>query len=365
MAVPDDRGLEVALLEEVPSRAPAPPVERRPARWPWAVAAAAVLAALALLRTGDGGGEPGAAEPDLPDRLVTAGDLQWAVRVPGVAGRHPAIAGDTVVVATDDGRLVGLGRGRGDQRWTAPAAGPDPTEPVAFGPYIVTASGATMTAVLAAGGSPGWTMALPSPVELKPAVAGSRLVVVADDGRVWGVDGHRGRVLWELAVAPPVPLPPVADDGTAVVAGGRGGLVVDVQRGTGTALEGEQIAGMTIVQDAPYVLQGEAPIGDVDAVAETVVIGLQDGTVRGLVRGEERWSRRASTGITGVLAIRHDVVVTTLDGWLHRLEGATGRRISSLRSGPGAKTTANPGPGPWLFTVDDGDVVAGLRDPAA
>jgi outer membrane protein assembly factor BamB len=99
-------------------------------------------------------------------------------------------------------------------------------------------------------------------------------------------------------------------------------------------------------------------------VGDAVVVTGGDGAVRAYDRsaGEPLWARWAAQPVTAPLLQRREVVlVTTTDGWLHRLDAATGRLAGSARAGRGAVAALNPGAGPAVFTVDASDAVTGLR----
>lgn len=324
------------------------------------------------------------APPDLPTDVPSSGDALWVRRVEGAAGAAPVVVGPVVVVQSGDG-LLALERDTGDLLWRADDLPPSPST-AELGPFVLVAGGSEVRALRGVDGAEAWRLELPGPVVGPPAVVGPRLVVATRDGAVLSVDGHRGEVRWRAEVGVDVVDPPVTDDRIIGIIGDddvfRGVRVesgaiayeAELRAVDGFALSrGELFAATAGRQLVAVDDQGaEQWREDLDAgasaapvvVGGVVVVATDDGTVRAFARsdGEPLWARTAASAVTAPLLQRREMIlVTTPDGWLHRLEASTGARIGSARAGRGALAALNPGPGPAVFTVDASDAVTGLR----
>lgn len=390
----DDRGPKTLLLSEpgAPASTGRPPRlddgddARRPSRRPTAVALAAALTALLLLtdRRDEPAPDPAPAEEaasDLPRQVTSAGDLEWAATIDGVAGRAPAVVGGVVAVATDAGEVVGVEATTGALLWASPAAGPRPTDPVVSGDLVVTGSGSTLAA-LDTRGEPVWSVELPGELAGRPVPAATRILVATRRGDVLALDGASGDVRWSRRLPGPVTAPIAGDTAGIAVATGR--TLSRLEAATGDTSWTVELDGpVTLVGIAHGIAFGATAAGQVAfapelrtalpagrylarpvAVGDVAVFAAEHGLVRAIdVRsGAARWERIAAGPVSAPLIARRDVVVvTTDDGLVHRLDPFTGRHLGTARTGDDARTAANPGAGPAVFTTDAADVVAGLR----
>lgn len=363
-------------------------VERRPSRWPWAIAAIAIVGAGSTVLGAEDGDEPAAPEPppDLPSDLTSAGDAQWVTPVEDLAPAAPAVVGPVVVVAADDGALHGIERDTGARLWRTEPLGPRVVPPVAIGQHVVAGAGASVRAFRAVNGAEAWRLDLAADLAGAPTVIGPRLVVVTDEGEAVSIDGQRGEVRWRAVTGVAAAGPP-ASDGRIVAVPGADGRVRALRVESGavayTAGLGD-VVGLAVSQGLVYAATGGGDLvglGDDGAerwrvpvaggpttapvtVAGAVVVAGGDGAVRAHDRldGDPLWSRTAADPVTAPLLHRRDVVlVTTADGWLHRLDAGDGRRAGSARAGRGAVAALNPGAGPAVFAVDASGAVTGLR----
>ena len=393
----DDRGPKALLLPD-PGAPPAGgrPLardagdgDRRPSRWPRALALVVALGLAALLLLTGQGDDPaeaplvpdGEAAPDLPAEVTSAGDLEWAVTIEGAGGRAPVVVGGVVAVATDGGEVVGIEATTGALLWESPAAGPRPTDPVVSGDLVVTAAGPTIAAVDTTG-EPRWSVELPDDVAGRPVPAATRLLVATGRGDVLALDGATGAVRWSRRLSGPVTAPIAGDTAGIAVASGRTLLGLEAATGdTATSVElDDPVALVGIAHGIPFgattagqvafgaqvrgVLPGGPFVARPVAVGDVAVFAGEGGAIQAIdVRaGASRWQRTAAGRVTAPLIARRDVVVvTTDDGHVHRLDPFTGRHLATARTGDAARTAANPGAGPAVFTADDADVVAGLR----
>ena len=67
-------------------------------------------------------------------------------------------------------------------------------------------------------GKPLWTFTTRARVDSSPAIAGGRVFVGSNDGRVYGLDLASGKKVWEYEAASPVTSSPAVAKGKVVVA---------------------------------------------------------------------------------------------------------------------------------------------------
>lgn len=164
--------------------------------WRRAAALLAIAAGLASLLAACSSTEkpkPSALQPLTPQ---IAGRLVWQARVDGV--RFPlavAAVGGRFIVAGDDGTVLALDGGSGQEVWRASAGAPISAGVGSDGRYtgVVTRDNEL---VLFDGGQPLWRKRLPARVLTAPLVAGERVFVLRVDRVVQAFDALDGRPLW-------------------------------------------------------------------------------------------------------------------------------------------------------------------------
>jgi hypothetical protein len=141
----------------------------------------------------------------------------------------PAAAGETLVAASQDGRLVAIRTGDGTAAWAADLGEPLSVGPAVFGARVVQAArSGRLAAFAAADGAPSWTTDLGGEPAWAPRAVGGRLLAGTAGGDLIALDPATGaelarRALPGRAVAPPEPAP--------------GALVVGTEQGFILALE--------------------------------------------------------------------------------------------------------------------------------
>ena len=75
------------------------------------------------------------------------------------------------------------------------------------------------------GGKPLWTFTTRARVDSSPAIAGGRVFVGSNDGRVYGLDLASGKKVWEYEAASPVTSSPAVAKGKVVVATADGQVI--------------------------------------------------------------------------------------------------------------------------------------------
>jgi outer membrane protein assembly factor BamB len=74
-------------------------------------------------------------------------------------------------------------------------------------------------------GKPLWTFTTRARVDSSPAIAGGRVFVGSNDGRVYGLDLASGKKVWEYEAASPVTSSPAVAKGKVVVATADGQVI--------------------------------------------------------------------------------------------------------------------------------------------
>ncbi len=212
---------------------------------------------------------------------LDTGAARWAVALPDVVSATPLISGDTVVVACDDLSVRGLDLGTGDERWSASTADLVLAPPVlAAGLAVVGDRLGNLTALSPDDGSVAWsdssiTAFSAGDILLGGLAAGGDVVVATSDASpVFAYDASTGRVLWRSSEAGTVDLAPaVAGDRAIIVAGS---VVTARDLRTGHRLWRTRIG--------PVVFAPPMVLGDTVAVLKSdnrlVLLSLADGSAR-------------------------------------------------------------------------------------
>ena len=153
----------------------------------------------------------------------------WTVDGPGPGSHAPVLLGPTLVVAAEDGTIIGLDAATGARAWessidgavAAPLAGVDDR-------VLVGSTDGELVILSSVDGAVVGRIDTHGPVKRSPAIADGIAYVAADSGVVTAVDVAGGEALWRLdltdADVTPVPSPEVstpvyADDALYLVRG--------------------------------------------------------------------------------------------------------------------------------------------------
>jgi outer membrane protein assembly factor BamB len=211
-----------------------------------------------------------------------------------------------------------------------------------------------------------WTFEAGGAVRSSPAVAGDRVYVGSDDGRVYGLDAHTGAVAWSFDAASPIGSSPAVADGLVFVTT-RSNAILALDAGTGV-LRWRRETG----PDLPWAWGYEgwdyytsSPV----AIDGIVVAGSGDGSIRAMeaATGAPRWVFRTEGRVRSSPAVRDGVVYCgSADGSLYAIDLAggalrwrfdsEGRALDSGRSGWDRRTLQSSP------AVSDDTVYVGGRD---
>lgn len=267
-------------------------------------------------------------------------------------GPVPAVAGDTVYVACEDGTLYAFARATGKIRWTFTA------EPFVNGPtiagglaYVLGEDSRSLYAVDIATGEERWRYAATS-VAAAPAVAGGLALVNTAEGFLIGLDAATGEERWRTTITTGGRTgDPALLDGMAFV-GSETGDVTAVDAATGEIVwqvdTGDERNGSAVVADGIVYVGAGSLTGSLSAYdAETGALrwkrdepmltpsvangvgysGSADGTVYAFdtASGEELWQVQVG-GSANPVAIAGDIIYVPSegDGAVYALDAATG-----------------------------------------
>ncbi len=157
---------------------------------------AVLLAAVSLLAAcGADKPKPTALEAVTPQ---IAGRLVWRAQVDGLAfPMQPAVRGEQLVVAGNDGTVLSLEAATGREQWRGSAGAKLSAGVGSDGRFAAVVSRDNDLVVLE-GGALKWKAALKSRTTAAPLVAGERVFVMGVDRAVHAFDALDGRRLWSL-----------------------------------------------------------------------------------------------------------------------------------------------------------------------
>lgn len=156
---------------------------------------------------------------------LSTGDLIW--KVDGVeSSAAPVVAptedGPRVVVAGQDGRMAAYELATGAPSWEREFRLTFEADLVCIDGVVVAASSDEVAlGVAPRTGEPNWRTAISRGVVLPPAVAGSRVALVGDDGSILMLDGRAGTVRWKIDALDGATSAPVIHGERLFVADGR------------------------------------------------------------------------------------------------------------------------------------------------
>jgi outer membrane protein assembly factor BamB len=280
----------------------------------------------------------------------------WSIDL-NVAWSSPSVAGDLVIVGTEDRDLVAVQRKTGDLAWRLPlevfVAGSPAVADDRL--YVATSSASSragavpgvgkVMAVDAATHRVAWEEDLPGPSTRSIAVDGSVLVVPTDVGIAVAFDRATGRELWRF------PTPPFTD--TPVIAGGMvflAGLDPEGTRGALWAVDlesGQEIWHHTRPTRQTIV----APA--VDPATRIVYAGTLDGDVVAIRvdDGTQVWTQHLGAEIGASPTKAGDVLYVATTGGIAAMDAGTGQVLGTV---PMDGLPSSP-------AVADGYLVAGTQ----
>ena len=155
---------------------------------------------------------------------VVKGKVSW-VRKMGAVFSSPAMAGDRVLVGSDDGSLHAVDVGRGTVAWSYRLGAKVRATPAVAGDLAIVGDfSGLLAAVHTAKGTHAWSRAVGHAFYSSACVAGDLCVVGCHEGHVHGFDLATGEPRFETATRGPVVSSPVATGAGFLVGSTDGGL---------------------------------------------------------------------------------------------------------------------------------------------
>lgn len=173
---------------------------------------------------------------------VATPKVRWTFKAAGPIVTTPAVAGDTVYVASLSGHLYAVDRATGQEKWNFKSRMPIASSPAVDGDtvYFVSSTG-SLAAIDATNGQPRWVYAVeyerrfearglhgyPPPAQTvpdawdmwvsSPAVVDGRVYFGSGDGNVYAVDARSGLLQWKFATGDVVHASPAVANGVVYV----------------------------------------------------------------------------------------------------------------------------------------------------
>jgi outer membrane protein assembly factor BamB len=123
-------------------------------------------------------------------------EVLWRMHLPAAVKAGPVVAGDLLVVARTDGRVVGLDKQKGSERWTFAAGGEVLATPALAGELLVFGSGDGGVYALDRQGSLRWKREAGVPVYGAPAIADDTVYIGDNGGRLHALALADGQPRW-------------------------------------------------------------------------------------------------------------------------------------------------------------------------
>jgi outer membrane protein assembly factor BamB/sugar lactone lactonase YvrE len=260
----------------------------------------------------------------------------WSIDV-DVAWSSPSIAGDFVIVGTEDRDLVAVHRDSGVVAWRVPLGAFATGSPAVAGDHLYVATSSAQSHGRAAAGGTGkvialdlathtvaWQEDLPGPSTHSISVTDSILVVPTDVGIAVAFDAATGRELWRF------PTPSFTD--TPVIAAGKvflAGLDLEGTRGALWAVDlrsGQELWHHTRPSQQTIL----APA--VDPANRILYAGTVDGDVIALRvdDGTEVWTHHLGAEIAAPPTKAGEVLYVASSGGISALDAATGQVFGTV-----------------------------------
>jgi outer membrane protein assembly factor BamB len=296
--------------------------------------------------------------------------LKWRVETGGKVRSSPLVAGDVVLVGSEDGKLYAVDRNDGSVRWTHDCGRPVTSSPAAAddGVFVVDGGG-NLDALQLATGKLLWTVTIGDPLLYEqrpgeprnwdfylssPVVCDGNVLFGGADGNVYAVDAARGTVRWRHQIGGPVRSTP-AVAGDAVYVGSMDGTLHALALATG-----EQ-RWVFDTEGNPYFPRGE--VQSSPAVADGVVyVGARDGFLYAVdgKTGEQRWraDHRGSWVITSPAVHDGLVFAGSSDGeFVHAVDAQTGEERWRFDTGSRVFSSPAVAGGLVYFGTWNGDLI--------
>ncbi|WP_252700921.1 PQQ-binding-like beta-propeller repeat protein [Natronosalvus vescus] len=288
------------------------------------------------------------------DPLSETVDFQWGFDTTELASTIPTIAGDSIYLGSDDGRVIALALEDGSERWSYQTGAAVSTSPAVVDDRVYTVNADGMVYALEQeNGERRWQVRLDSSVSVAPVVVDGVVYVGTDDGTVQAIDADTGTADWSVEPEEPTAVTSlaVAND---VVVGSAAGDVRALSRADG---EGRWHRSLESVADQAASIVSVS----IDTGTGAVIAACERGTVVALEwdDGTSRW--RFDTGArleTGPAVAHGSAYVASTDLSVYAIDLRSGAERFRFDTGGSTPTAPAVIDGVCCVGTDDGVLYA-------
>lgn len=237
------------------------------------------------------------------------GALRWA-RTVGAVRYAPAVAGNAVVLATDDGDVLALDAATGTPRWRARVAGAATAAPVPVaGEALVATRTDTLYHLDLGTGTVTARTPLPAHVSATPLPWRGVVLLPLLSGALLAYDPAARSVRWAADLGEPILAAPVAAEGGDAYVLTRAAELWRVPAAGGEPTRLAELGG--------------AAVGSLAVAGGRIFVGRLDGTLSALrADGTVVWSKRLGNSIVAPVAVGDGAIYAPLlHGTIVRIEG--------------------------------------------
>lgn len=246
----------------------------------------------------------------------------WRFETDGPLIGGVTLADGTLYVGSADGKLYAVNVEDGEQQWALPFTTGDEiwsAPAVAGGVVYVTSMDGRVYALDAATGRELWSFETGAGIASPPVVAGDRLFVGSLDSRMYALDAASGKEMWSFKAGNWFLTRPLVSEGM-VYAGSLDHKVYALDAASGELRWSQEL---------------EAPVRSSPVLAGGVLVIVdREGNIYGLAPAEGAtlygpiWLQ--SDVLADPLLLGDEVLLSTTDGKLLRVDPETGRRLETL-----------------------------------
>jgi outer membrane protein assembly factor BamB len=211
-----------------------------------------------------------------PDDAPVPGRVAWTFETSEPLTTSPAVVGDSVYLATGDGRTVCLDAETGALVWEYESGFPSNATPVVTEDAVVTVNRpGRVVALDRATGEIVWENHIKSPVTSSPVLADGALYLGSADTKLYSLDAANGEQRWSYSTGAWITASPAYADGTVAAASQNSQIsVVSTRTGRRQLLYdaggGRTIAGNPVVQgDSVYFASIDGQVWAIDRTARS------------------------------------------------------------------------------------------------
>ena len=312
-----------------------------------------------------------------PDQSPVPGRVAWTFETSEPLTTSPSVVGDSVYLATGDGRTVCLDAATGGLVWTYESGFPSNATPIVTEDVVISVNRpGRVVALDRATGEKVWENHIKSPVTSSPVLADGSLYLGSADTNLYALDAANGEERWSYGAGAWITASPAYADGT-ITAASQNSQVSVVSARTGRrqllydAGGGRTIAGNPVAQgDLIYFASIDGQVWAIDRTARswplerTILFWKANLYIWGIISAPVQkgtvWSRNIGGKVLlPVAATPGSVYAVTTKGKVVALDAMTGDKL--WQADAGDDVTAPPVvAGQTVLVATEDGVVVGL-----